>query len=128
MAWQDDPLAGGTATGVCGGVGGAAPGVPVGVEWVEPGTCCRVGVIRPGACERVDAVEPGACGGVDGTEPGVCDEVEGVEPGFCCGELGGAGDVLLEGGIFNGYWFPSVSLKHKASSSKPYCLLNHNAF
>ena len=109
------------------------------MEWVEPGTCCRVGVIRQGACERVDTVEPGACSGVDGAEPGVCDEVEGVEagvcdevegvePGVCCGELGGAGDVLLEGGIFNGFWFPSVSLKHKTSSSKPYCLLNHNAF
>ena len=73
-------------------------------------------------------VEPGACGGVDGTEPGVCDEVEGVEPGVCCGGMGGAGDVLLGGGIFNGYWFPSVSLKHKVSSSKPYCFLNHNAF
>ena len=42
--------------------------------------------------------------------------------------VGGAGDVLLESEIFNGYWFPSVSLKHKVSSCKPYCLLNHNAF
>ena len=42
--------------------------------------------------------------------------------------VGGAGDVLLESEIFNGYWFPSVSLKHKVSSCKPYCFLNHNAF
>ena len=43
--------------------------------------------------------------------------------------MGGAGDVLLESEIFNGYWFPSVSLKHKVSAScKPYCFLNHNAF
>ena len=36
--------------------------------------------------------------------------------------------MLLESEIFNGYWFPSVSLKHKVSSCKPYCFLNHNAF
>ena len=36
--------------------------------------------------------------------------------------------MLLESDIFNGYWFPSVSLKHKVSSCKPYCFLNHNAF
>ena len=117
MALQDDLLAGGTATGVCGGVEGAASEVPVGVEWVEPGTCGGVGVIRPGACDGVDVVEPGAC-----------DVVEGVEPGVCCDVVGGAGDVLLEGEIFNGYWFPSVSLKHNVSSCKPYCFLNHNAF
>lgn len=51
MALQDDLLAGGTATGVCGGVEGAAPEVPVGVEWVEPGTFGGVGVKRPGACD-----------------------------------------------------------------------------
>lgn len=117
VALQDDILAGGTATGVCGGVEGAAPEVPVGVEWVEPGTCGGVGVIRPGACDGVDVVEQGAC-----------DVVEGVEPGVCCGVVGGAGDVLLEGEIFNGYWFPSVFLKDKVSSCKPYCFLNCNAF
>ena len=118
MALQDDLLApGGTATGVCVGVEGAASEVPVGVEWVEPGTCGGVGVIRPGACDGVHVVEPGAC-----------DVVEGVEPGVCCGVMRGAGDVLLEGEIFNGYWFPSVSLKHNVSSCKPYCFLNHNAF
>ena len=106
VALQDDLLAGGTATGVCGGVEGAAPEVPVGVEWVEPGTCGGVGVIRPWACDGVDV----------------------VEPGVCCRVVGGAGYVLLEGEIFNGYWFPSVSLKHKVSSCKPYCFLNHNAF
>ena len=51
MALQDDLLAGGTATGVCGSVEGAAPEVPVGVECVEAGTCGGVGVIRPGACD-----------------------------------------------------------------------------
>ena len=117
VALQDDILTGGTATGVCGGVEGAAPEVPVGVEWVEPGTCGGVGVIRPGACDGVDVVEPGAC-----------DVVEGVEPGVGCGVVGGAGDVLLEGEVFNGYWFSSVFLKHKVSSCKPYCFLNHNAF
>ena len=112
MALQDDLLAGGTATGVCVGVEGAASEVPVGVEWVEPGTCGGLGVIRPGACDGVDVLEPGAC-----------DVVEGVEPGVCCGVMRGAGDVLLEGEIFNGYWFPSVSLKHNVSSCKPYCFL-----
>ena len=51
VALQDDLFAGGTATGVCGGVEGAAPEVPVGVECVEAGTCGGVGVIRPGACD-----------------------------------------------------------------------------
>lgn len=40
----------------------------------------------------------------------------------------GVCDVLLEGGNFKGYCFPLLSLMHKVSSSKPYCLLNHKAF
>ena len=61
VALQDDLLAGGTATGVCGGVEGAAREVPVRVKWVEPGTCGGVGVKRPGACDIVERVEPGVC-------------------------------------------------------------------
>ena len=61
MALHADLLAGGTATGVCGGVEGAAPEVPVGVECVEAGTCGGVGVKRPGACDVVERVEPGVC-------------------------------------------------------------------